>query len=378
MADKVALIVPSIPNRDTSVSSDTTRTDTANRATNVDIRRPLDGVTLSDDTYATISLLSGGDLLNTSVATGTSASTANLLVQSLSFSVTEKHQRAQTFDKDRLFFFGQTLPSLRIEAITLDSLTFQWLQELYENYTTRLGGSIAAENGAKVQITSDDRVYTGYILEMSFTKNAQVRATANVSMSMALTNLTHLKSLQSTFFNQPTSSDMSQSLSSVSESLSGGSTAPADTSTSLASQISNNSINTQQLLSGELSFSDVFVNEYPNRGLKPATIRNPQKEQTTLAPLDPIVQNQGVLFNVQEFVKTGQAGVLVLPEESQGALAASDIDVPSVIPTSQAIPASIAETRNVTDDIPTVDEPSLFDEIVEQNLAMFSLMFIPR
>ena len=198
MSDKFVLIIPVVPAREFASESDSLKDEMGARGSNKDIRRPLDALTLPDDSYATISLLSGGRLKNTSVASGTSSTNANILIQSLSYSIQEKHQRAQTFDKDRLFFFGQALPSLAISAKTLDTLTFQWLQELYENYATRLGGSASAERGAKVQITSDSRVYTGYILDLRFSKNAQSRYMADVSFSMALTDLKHLKRLRST------------------------------------------------------------------------------------------------------------------------------------------------------------------------------------
>ena len=134
MSDKFALVIPVVPARESTEASDSLKDEMGATGSNKDIRRPLDALTLPDNSYATITMLPRMPLLNTSVESGSSAANANILIQSLSFSVSEKHQRAQTFDRDRLFFFGQGLPSLSITAKTLDTLTFQWLQELYQNY----------------------------------------------------------------------------------------------------------------------------------------------------------------------------------------------------------------------------------------------------
>lgn len=355
MADKVAIVVPNIPQVPKALANDANRQVAASRGSNTDIRRPLDGIELADDTYATISLLSGGELLNTSVAAGVSASNANLMVQSISFSVSEKHQRAQTFDTDRLFFFGQTLPSLRLEAITLDTPTFQWLQELYENYVSKISGSVSAESATKVQITSDDRVYTGYILEMSFTKSSQVRATANVSMSMSLTNLTHLSSLKSTFFGGLGGTDNSAALASISESLT-GSEGPADSSIPLALQVPLASTETQSATSSDVPLSAVYVNEYPYRESRRSTTSSRSTLPPTRNPdvLSSITQNIQAIIGLEQAVLGQQPDIIALPEIAK-IIAERDVAVPSVTPVSNVVSASSANARIRKDDEPSLE-----------------------
>ena len=355
MADKVAIVVPNIPQVPKALANDANRQVAASRGSNVDIRRPLDSVELADDTYATISLLSGGELLNTSVPAGVSASNANLMVQSISFSVSEKHQRAQTFDTDRLFFFGQTLPSLRLEAITLDTPTFQWLQELYENYISKISGTVSAESATKVQITSDDRVYTGYILEMSFTKSSQVRATANVSISMSLTNLTHLSSLKSTFFGGLGGADNSAALASISESLA-GSEGPADSSIPLALQVPLAPTETQSTTSSDVPLSAVYVNEYPYREGR----RSTASSRSTLSPtrntdvLSSITQNIQAVIGLEQAVLGQQPDIIALPEIAK-IIAERDVAVPSVTPVANVVSASSANARIRKDDEPSLE-----------------------
>ena len=312
----------------TAASADVSRRDTQSRSGNSDVRRPLGGATLPDDTYATLSLLSGGALLNTSVESGQSATNTNLLVQSLNFNVAEKHQRVQTFDVDRLFFFGQSLPTLRLEAITLDSLTFQWLQELYENYTTRIAGSIAAENGAKVQLTSDERVYTGYILDLSFSKSAQSRATATVSITMSLSRVTHLRELRSTFFGGNDSSSLQTSLAEISADLSSAPSASADETTSLASQVPAATGKESAVRSGGVPLREIYVNEYLSGSTPRVTTRNPEprKRKPTLKALEPIIELSPGITQVEELLSDGKSAIVTVPD--WGSIAAQRVDEP--------------------------------------------------
>jgi hypothetical protein len=362
MSDEFALIVPVVPAREVAAKDDELRNEMGARGSNKDIRRPLDALTLPDDSYATISLLSGGTLKNTSVATGTSSSNANILIQSLSYSVSEKHQRAQTFDRDRLFFFGQALPSLSISAKTLDTLTFQWLQELYENYATRIGGSVSAENGAKVQITSDNRVYTGYILDLRFTKTSQDRYMADVAFTMALTNLKHLKRLRSTVDGKDLDQiDIADALSDISELIIQSESAEASLSASLASQSSTQSRVATPITKDSYAFKDIYVNEYPNRSYGMLTQRSFVDDPVVVETV-PINYSKDVGFEIRNILSrighetsniTERAnlkvnardaqnlykqleksvGVIVVPDEMVGASLA-DAESPSVRPVS--------------------------------------------
>lgn len=355
MSDSFALIIPVVPAREVASRSDELRDEMGARGSNQDIRRPLDALTLPDDSYATISLLSGGELKNTSVATGTSSSNANILIQSLSYSVTEKHQRTQTFDRDRLFFFGQALPSLSISAKTLDTLTFQWLQELYENYATRIGGSIAAESGAKVQITSDNRVYTGYILDLRFTKTAQDRYLADVGFTMALTSLKHLKRLRSKVDEKDLGQiSVEEALQGVSDILKSADGSEADADISLAAQAASASPEAATpVTAGSYAFKDIYINEYPNRSYGTLTQRSfvvdPVAPEQAKLPESLAAQTTATFEDILDFEATYGVGVTVLPTGKDG-VSVSDIENPFITPTPAVAPEVDMFGADITDD----------------------------
>lgn len=358
MSDKFALIIPTVPAAEVSAKSDELRDEMGARGSNKDIRRPLDALTLPDDSYATISLLSGGRLKNTSVASGTSSSNANILIQSLSYGITEKHQRAQTFDRDRLFFFGQALPSLSISAKTLDTLTFQWLQELYENYATRLGGSISAERGAKVQITSDDRVYTGYILDLKFTKTAQDRYMADVSFTMALTHLKHLKRLRS----KVNAKDLGQvaieeALQGVSDILIESDGTEADDGVPLSAQTDSDQGSSSLLSADSYAFKDIYINEYPNRSYGTLDQRSfvvetyPDKAPFDFNEILSAAEVQSTFDEIVKFEKTHGVGVTELKTGREG-VSMEDVEAPFVRPTPAVATPDALEATNIDDSIP--------------------------
>lgn len=164
-----------------------------------DVRRPLDSLSAREDSYATLSLRAASVnklLKNTSNPKGDSAYTANMLVQSLQFSVQEKSQLAQTFDRDRVFFFGQALPTVAVSAKVMENETFQWLQEFWTNYSTRIGGSVAAQSGAKVRFRTEDKTFDGYIMNMGFSRTSSDRHTSDVSFSMSITDTQFTRDLK--------------------------------------------------------------------------------------------------------------------------------------------------------------------------------------
>ena len=368
MSDKIVMFIPTVPARETTATYTAAKGDLAARGSNQDIRRPLDALTLADDSYATISLLSGGSLHNTSVASGRSSTNANLLIQSLSYSIAEKHQRAQTFDRDRLFFFGQTLATLRIDARTLDTLTFQWLQELHENYATRIGGSIAAERGAKVQITSEGRVYTGYILDMSFAKNASDRYTANVNFSMALTSLKHLKRLRSTVDEKDLGQlSVEQAFPEISKLLASSRGGSADTDAPLASQLDTLIYSElKPVTEGTYAFKDIYLNEYPNRSYGFLTGNSFVSKEETVErvkmPDELAEQLEGSFDDVFDYYVDYGAGVTTAPIGTDG----SDI---STLESTYTNPVPALRPNTPGEQLPTGDDSVSLAASVGGNLS---------
>lgn len=193
------LVIPRVDAR-----SDVTLTDTSPGSlvdpALADIRRPLDGMRARSDNYATLAVRINGkalNLTNTSAKGGTSSHTANMLVQSVQYQVQEKSQLAQTFDNDRMFFFGTGLGSLNVSAILIENESFQWLQEFYTNYTNQLSGSKTAERNAHVEFAYEGKVVHGYITNMSFQRSSADLHQANVTFAMTVTKTTFKHELAS-------------------------------------------------------------------------------------------------------------------------------------------------------------------------------------
>lgn len=166
-----------------------------------DIRRPLDGMRARDDNYATLSVRLNGKALplnNTSARGGKSSHTANMLVQSVQYQVQEKSQLAQTFDRDRMFFFGAGRGTLNVSAIVIENESFQWLHEFYKNYVDHMSGSKAAEKNAHVEFAYEGKVISGYMTNMSFQRAATDLHQATINFSLTVTKTTFKHALVST------------------------------------------------------------------------------------------------------------------------------------------------------------------------------------
>ena len=155
-----------------------------------DVRRPLNALETRKDTYASLSILRGSgraQISNTSADNGLSQHTTNLMVQSINYSTQEKMQLSQTFDRDRLLFFGTQVPTLQVSAILIENETFQWLHEFYENYVSTMSGSELARTGSRAELVVEDKRFEGYLTNLSFERNAQDRHTASINFTLSIT-----------------------------------------------------------------------------------------------------------------------------------------------------------------------------------------------
>tara|TARA_Y100000592_G_scaffold99254_2_gene174611 strand:+ start:126 stop:1463 length:1338 start_codon:yes stop_codon:yes gene_type:complete len=154
------------------------------------VRRPLDGMRVRPDTYATFSVKVGtrySNIANTSSRSGVDIFTANMLIQSVNFQSNEKVQISQTFDQDRLFFFGSNLSTANVSAILIEDESFQWLHEFYQNYVVNFSGSSLADLGAELEFSFEDKTLVGYLTQFSFSRSQSDRHMAQVSFSITLT-----------------------------------------------------------------------------------------------------------------------------------------------------------------------------------------------
>lgn len=187
MSAKFAFVIPDVV-RGNAVSSNVLKSINVD-PTRQHVRRPLGAMEATEDNYATLSLRVAGaprQIKNTSSPSGASVYNANFMVESINFSTQEKTQLAQTFDRDRMFFYGQALPTVAVTARVIDNATFQWLQEFHHNYTTYIGGSRAAERGGQVQLRVDGKIFTGYLMNMTFNKVAMSLHQTNLNFSMSV------------------------------------------------------------------------------------------------------------------------------------------------------------------------------------------------
>ena len=154
------------------------------------VRRPLDGLRVRPDTYATFSVRVGtrySKIANTSARSGVDTFTANMMVQSVNFQTNEKMQISQTFDQDRVFFFGSNLSTANVSAILIEDESFQWLHEFYQNYVVNFSGSSLADIGAELEFSFEDKTLVGYLTQFSFSRNQSDRHMAQVSFAITIT-----------------------------------------------------------------------------------------------------------------------------------------------------------------------------------------------
>lgn len=153
------------------------------------VRRPLDGVRVRPDTYATFSVRVGtqySKIANTSARSGVDTFTANMMVQSVNFQTNEKMQISQTFDQDRVFFFGSNLSTANVSAILIEDESFQWLHEFYQNYILNFSGSSLADIGAELEFSFEDKTLVGYLTQFSFSRNQSDRHMAQVNFAITI------------------------------------------------------------------------------------------------------------------------------------------------------------------------------------------------
>ena len=152
------------------------------------VRRPLRGIEVKNDTYATIKVF---DALNRPIpfvdssappATGTTSEDgtvseagsgtigqsleySNFILQSVQEQRMEKSQIVETFGEDYIFFFGERPRIYTFSAILINSRNFNWKSEWWKNYEDLLRGTKLLERNARMYIYYDDVVIEGYMLQ---------------------------------------------------------------------------------------------------------------------------------------------------------------------------------------------------------------------
>ena len=174
------------------------------------IRRPVRGIEIKDDTYAVIQVITAdgrnlplidaaGNIKSTSDGQGQSAGYSyqysNFLIQQLQEQRVEKSQVVLTFGEPYIFFFGEQPRMLNIQGVLLNTVDFNWKAEFLENYDKYLRGTRCVQNKARVYLSWDDIIAEGYIMNCSVEEQAQERNWVSFNFQMFLTNYQNISAI---------------------------------------------------------------------------------------------------------------------------------------------------------------------------------------
>lgn len=176
------------------------------------VRRPLRGIQVKEDTYAVIRVLTatGRELplldsgspvdLETQGGVGGSTTYSNFIIQDIQEARAEKQQIVETFGEDYVFFFGERPRFLNVSGVLLNTADFNWKSEFWENYERYLRGTRLVENNARMYLYFDDVVVEGYLVNAATTQSANSPYHLPFQFSMFVSNYAILSSVGSMFY----------------------------------------------------------------------------------------------------------------------------------------------------------------------------------
>ncbi len=173
------------------------------------VRRPLRGIQIKQDTYASIRVLtstgqplalfdSGSSEVSNGI--GRSSDYSNFIIQQLQESRMEKQQIVETFGEDYIFFFGERPRFLNVQGVLINTADFNWKSEFWENYDKFLRGTKLVELNARMYLYFDDIVVEGYIVQASTTQQAMMPYHLPFNFQMFVCNYAILSSVGSAFY----------------------------------------------------------------------------------------------------------------------------------------------------------------------------------
>jgi hypothetical protein len=181
------------------------------RVVQQNVRRPLRGIQVKPNTYASIRVktASGADIklldsssdeYDASTKIGRSSSYANFLIQSLRESRAEKQQIIETFGEDYVYFFGERPRFLEVQGVLINSADFNWKSEFWTNYDQHLRGTKLVEQNARLYFYFDDTVVEGYLLGASTTEESMQPHLMPFNFQLFITNYAILSNVGSVIF----------------------------------------------------------------------------------------------------------------------------------------------------------------------------------
>ena len=166
------------------------------------VRRPHRGLQITDDTYATIQVVTGkgnqpiidaGSALDHDFegfgSRGVSSHYSNFIVQNLTSAHSEKMQVIETFGEHFVFFYGQRPITLTVSGALLKSADFGWRSEFMTNYERYLRGTRLVENKARCLLSWEDVLVDGFLTSVNLSEGADAPYLVNFQFSMILTGM---------------------------------------------------------------------------------------------------------------------------------------------------------------------------------------------
>lgn len=173
---------------------------------NTNVRRPVRGLEINDDTYAIIRVVRADgsqiSLFDSGAADGSGLSQdyANFLIQTVSEARMEKQQIVETFGEPYIFFFGESPRFIDVQAILLNSFDFNWRAEWWENYDKYLRGTRLVELGARMYLFYEDMIIEGYMLNAQAQESSENPLFLQLQFRMFVTNYTNVSFIGDPFY----------------------------------------------------------------------------------------------------------------------------------------------------------------------------------
>jgi hypothetical protein len=195
-----------------SVSTEAIDNNDANRRQPQDnVRRPTRGIQVKPDTYACLRVITatGEDLpfLDSSSAyhpdgIGLSTHYYNFMIQSVQDQRAEKSQIVETFGEDYIYFFGERPRFLNVTGVVVNSKDFNWKNEFWSNYESRLRGTRLVEQNARLYFYFDDVVVEGFMMGAGATYTSDSPYLLPIQFQLFVTNYVELSTVGSVYFQE--------------------------------------------------------------------------------------------------------------------------------------------------------------------------------
>ena len=174
------------------------------------VRRPVRGIQLKRDTYATIEvktakgesipLVDSGRADASSVPSWAQQSysnypNSNFLVQSIQENREEKQQIVLTFGEPYVFFYGEQPRMIQVSGVLMNSEDFNWRAEWWYNYDNYLRGTKCVEQKTRVYLSWDDIIVEGYLMNCAASESSENRNIVMFNFTMFLTNYSNFSDI---------------------------------------------------------------------------------------------------------------------------------------------------------------------------------------